>query len=490
VPLPAGEPYKPVLPQNATDRLRQAYWDIGFNDMETEYALKRNQDAGTVDLLFRITENRQDVVREIVVEGTDHTSRNMVMTQVKLEPGDIVNLERLAESRRNLYGTGAYSLVELQREEIGAGDAANGQTRARSAEPMEKPVRLTVRVREIQPFEVRYGAFIDTERGPGGIFELSNHNMLGSARVLGFRGRLDSQLREARIYFSQPLLLRFPFETIASPYVRYERNPATSTTDPFNVDRIGFSVQQEARWANKFIFNYGYRIERTRTYDPSGDDSFDVPLRIGALTTTFSRETRDDILDATRGSFFSQAFQWSPALLGSQLRFVKYFGQYFKYFPLQEPRVELFTNEVLRPRLVFATGVRVGLARGFGGQQVPLVERFFAGGSTTLRAFEQNTVGPIDEFDRQPLGGEGMFVLNNELRFPLFSIFDGVGFLDIGNVYSRVTDFSFGDLRKAVGAGVRVRTPWFLLRADYGIKVDTRPGEPRGRFFFSIGQAF
>jgi outer membrane protein assembly factor BamA len=132
----------------------------------------------------------------------------------------------------------------------------------------------------------------------------------------------------------------------------------------------------------------------------------------------------------------------------------------------------------------------VGLATGLGGQQVPLPERFFAGGSTTLRAFEQNTVGPIDEFTRLPLGGEAMLVLNNELRFPLFSIFDGVGFVDIGNVYDKVSDFSLTDIRKAVGTGLRVRTPWFLLRLDYGIKLDPRVNEPRGRFFFSIGQAF
>ena len=83
-----------------------------------------------------------------------------------------------------------------------------------------------------------------------------------------------------------------------------------------------------------------------------------------------------------------------------------------------------------------------------------------------------------------------MLVLNNELRVPLVSIFDGVVFSDIGNVYPSLSDFSFGDLRKSVGAGLRVRTPWFLLRSDYGVLLGRRDGEPRGRFYFSIGQAF
>ena len=90
----------------------------------------------------------------------------------------------------------------------------------------------------------------------------------------------------------------------------------------------------------------------------------------------------------------SHAVQLSPESMGSQVRFIKYFGQYFYYFPLQKPHVELFTNQVLRPRLVYATGVRVGLGTGLGGQEIPLSERFFAGGSTTIRGFAQNSVGP------------------------------------------------------------------------------------------------
>ena len=69
-------------------------------------------------------------------------------------------------------------------------------------------------------------------------------------------------------------------------------------------------------------------------------------------------------------------------------------------------------------------------------------------------------------------------------------IFDGVGFVDVGNVFQRTKDFSFTDLRKTAGAGVRLRTKWVLVRGDYGWVLDRREGERRGRFYFSIGQAF
>ncbi len=167
---------------------------------------------------------------------------------------------------------------------------------------------------------------------------------------------------------------------------------------------------------------------------------------------------------------------------------MKYFGQYYRYFALQPPKRKPFTNEILRPRLVFATGARIGLAKSIGGDMVPVSERFFSGGSNSLRGFAQNSVGPIG-LDLVPTGGNAMIVFNNELRAPLFSVIDGVVFADIGNVYRLISDISL-DLRQSVGAGLRVRTRWFLLRGDYGVVLDPRPGERRGRFYFSIGQAF
>jgi outer membrane protein insertion porin family len=105
-----------------------------------------------------------------------------------------------------------------------------------------------------------------------------------------------------------------------------------------------------------------------------------------------------------------------------------------------------------------------------------------------MRGFAQNAVGPIGP-DLIPFGGNALFLLNNELRAPLFGRFDGVVFADIGNVFARISDISF-DLRESAGVGLRVRTPWFLLRGDYGIVLDPREGERRSRFYFSIGQAF
>jgi outer membrane protein insertion porin family len=300
-------------------------------------------------------------------------------------------------------------------------------------------------------------------------------------------------LKEGRLYFSQPFLRRFPLRTTASSYVRRE------THEDFNTDRLGLSLQQQAKFWEHYILNYGYRFERTHTYELIPDPLFDQSLRVAPLTTSLSRETRDDIFDATRGSFLSNAFEYGSSFLGSDLKYVKYFAQFSKYFAFDDPQPIPFQKNVRKSRLVFATQARVGLAGGLGGQDlipgrsqsglIGLGERFFAGGGTTIRGFEQDGVGPRLP-GGGPAGGDALFILNEEIRFPLFSILDGVGFLDVGNVYEKASDFSFTDVRKSAGMGLRIRTPYFLIRFDYGVKLDRKPGETRAKPFFSIGQSF
>ena len=475
IPLKPGDPYRPELREASLRRLQELYWDKAYNDAEFAYSLDR-RGPGELAVRFRIHEGKQSVVHDIEIFGRHHTSEHLVRSQLELQPGDLLILEKLSRSRRNLYSTGAYSLVNIDREPVTEAPATS-----------ILPVRLIVAVREIQPFELRYGGYFDTERGPGGILDFSNRNMLGSARVLGLRTRYDSDLREARLYFSQPLLKRFPVRSTANVFGRRE------IRDLFLTDRLGLGLNQEARWKDRYVFNWGYRFSRDATYDREPDPIFGplppIRTRVAALNATLTLENRDDFLDATRGQFLSQSFEWGPELLGSQLRYIRYFGQYFHYVPLAEPMEIPWQKGRRRTRLVYAGGIRLGLARGLGGQVIIPSQRFFAGGGTTVRGFRQDGLGPKD-FRGNPLGGDAMLVINNELRFPLFHIFDGVGFVDAGNVFRDISNFRLSDIRRTGGGGLRIRTPYFLLRFDYGLKLDRKPGESRGQFFFSIGQAF
>jgi outer membrane protein assembly factor BamA len=509
LPVIPGLAFVPVAAENSLEKIRELYWSKGYNDVRSDYELVQDRATGEVDIAFTIREGRQSVIAGVTIEGNDEVSNRLVREQIQLQPDQPLDLSALARSRRNLYDTGAFSVVDIRQRELEGGDLpaeeaaqlnteaaptdseknANGNNAADAQASQQKPVEVNVSVREVQPFQIRYGASYDTERGIGGIFDISNHNSLGGAREIGLRSRYDRQLHEGRLYLNQPALTYLPRTTFAV-YIREELNPPTELTDPFDTSRRGWSIQQEQKLRDSYVLTYGYRLERVHTIFPAADGLItDEEVTVSPLTSTLTRETRDEVLDASRGSFLSQGLEYSPGLLGSDQPFIKYLGQYFHYFPLQGVRRRPFTNELIRPRLVFATAIRIGLSKGIGGGFVPRSERFFAGGAATMRGFAQNAVGSIGP-DRIPVGGEAMLVLNNELRIPLISRLDGVLFTDIGNVFDTVRDFSFLDLRKSAGVGLRVRTPWVLLRGDYGIVLDPRPGEPRSRFYFSIGQAF
>ncbi|HZM59425.1 MAG TPA: translocation/assembly module TamB domain-containing protein [Vicinamibacterales bacterium] len=483
LPVVPGETFLPLAAENALDKIRDLYWRRGYNDVRSDYSLVIDRAAGQVDIAFDVKEGRQSIVGEVRIAGNSRVSDHLVSEQIQLMPGQPLDLSALARSRRNLYDTGAFSVVDItRRERRGLADDPTNPA------PDQRPMDVTVNIREVQPFQIRYGASYDTERGVGGIFDISNRNSLGGAREIGLRSRYDKQLHEGRVYLNQPALKYLP-KTMGSIYFREELNPPTEITDPFDFNRKGFSVESEHRLHNAYVLSYGYRLERAHTLTPLGNGTvLDEALTVAPVTSTLTRESRDEVLDASRGAFLSQSFSYSPSWLGADSAYIKYLGQYFRYIALEPAKRKAFTNEILRPRLVYAVGGRIGLARGFG-DIVPRSERFFAGGSQTMRGFGQNAVGPIGP-DRIPIGGEAMLVINNELRVPLISIFDGVVFADIGNVFERVRDFSFTDIRKSGGVGLRVRTPWVLLRADYGIVIDQRPGEPRSRIYVSIGQAF
>jgi outer membrane protein insertion porin family len=196
--------------------------------------------------------------------------------------------------------------------------------------------------------------------------------------------------------------------------------------------------------------------------------------------------------------------------MGSEVGFAKTFLQGFGYYRLPVPR-----------RMVLALGARLGLAHGFrrlvarvgpdgepvtdpSGQPIvdvvqdlPASERFFAGGDTTVRGYSLDRLGTDVTISPSgfPTGGNGLVVLNSEIRTALVGNLGAVGFLDVGNVFRRVGDIRLDELRAAAGFGLRYQSPVGPIRIDLGFKLDRRelaPGrlERRSVLHISLGQAF
>jgi len=145
--------------------------------------------------------------------------------------------------------------------------------------------------------------------------------------------------------------------------------------------------------------------------------------------------------------------------------------------------------------MVWAQGYRAGVVPGTNPLFL-LENRFQAGGPNTVRGFSQNQLGP--QFSGAGLGGQAVAIFNQELRFPIMKLPAFVGgfqlaggvFWDAGNTWALSRDFSLGDLRHDVGAGLRVMFPFGPIRLEYAFILNRRPGESAGRIVFGLGHAF
>jgi len=483
IPTSSGSMYDPNTLQDAIREIEDLYHKKGYNDAKSTFRVVQDSKAARAHLTFEINEHRQSIIRDIVIEGNRDTSDGFILKQLGFEPGEALDYLKINETRKRLYNTGVYALVDFQTEELP--ESAPDST--------VKDVRIRIRIEEIKPYRLQYGLFYDTDRGMGGLLEVQDRNLLGQASNVGMRIRYDSDLKEGRLYFHQPFVTKIHVRTDATAFALKEVRPA------FNARRIGFSLSREERLPKEYLFTYGYRYDHVRWNGyPPDPQYFQASDPVARVIGTLTRDTRDSILDATRGEFSSHSLEYGPEWLGSEVGFIRYYGQYFRYVPLDKFLKIQSKDKQGQPaptKLVYAGALRLGLTTAFEHQTVISPERFFAGGGTTMRGFEQDLLGPqetvvIDgENVQRPTGGEALFLFNNELRFPIFGILHGVGFADIGNVYPRVSDFDFS-MRKTAGFGLRLKIKFIPLRFDYGWKLDRRPGESKGAFFFSIGQAF
>jgi outer membrane protein assembly factor BamA len=158
-------------------------------------------------------------------------------------------------------------------------------------------------------------------------------------------------------------------------------------------------------------------------------------------------------------------------MVGSDFRFTRYVFQGYRYTPWRA--------------VVFASAARVGLVHALAGQEVIPSERFFSGGARSVRGVIEEGLGERNFFG-DPIGGELMLVLNQEVRFPIYGLLRGVGFVDAGNVFTKPGAFSLRDLTVSAGAGLRLVTPFAMLRADVA-RVLENGGS---RWSFGIGHAF
>ena len=313
------------------------------------------------------------------------------------------------------------------------------------------------------------------------VVDAVDRNFLGRAITFGARGLYEEDDQSGRLLLTTGGLLgtAISFESYAQG--RRRRLEDEGATSAFIEDSREIAFQLARPLGRRGTGRLYARYRTTHLYEEEPDPffPFDLEITLPYLGTQLLFDSRDDPVDATTGLFASLDLSGSGDFLGSDFDYVRSFGQ-----------LNLFRGVALAGRrFTWAQSFRVGLGKPFRDQDLISEERFYAGGEFSVRGYETESLGPPRPFDDRALGGEALLVINEELRFALPFDLTGLFFFDAGQVWQDPGDFG-KDIAKALGLGLRARTPLGLVRFDAAFPLDRRPEDDSYKLYLGFGNAF
>ena len=536
-----GQPYSDFGVTTDRDNILAMYFNEGFPDATFSATAEQKAEAGgaaspketekkeqkekeskpaieqaeAVRLVYRIQEGPQTRVRRVLIGGYKHTRWGGIHREVHIKVKEPLREGDVVESQRRLYNLGVFNRVTIEPLN------PNGTNPEKD---------IAVLVEEAKRYTVAYGGGFEVQRlasttsptgaqiqaAPRGILELSKLNLTGRGDSLSFKLRGSTLQGRALLGYSAP-------NTFASPHFSFQATAFAEKTrdiNTFTEERYEGSVQltDQVTRLTTLLYRYAFRQVRVSNLKILSEEVplFNQPTLISQFGVTWFRDSRDNPADASKGSFNSADFSDADTNFGSSASFLRFFFQNSTYYPIKR-------------RFSFARSTRLGILVPYHdtvsltfpppapGQCIPgtappastptiipLPERFFAGGGTSLRGFALNQAGPRDVCTGFPVGGQAMLILNQEFRFPMRLPFVGTSlggaiFYDGGNVYSRLSRISFRTMLPSptfklgptnlpvcdtnctnelnyfahtIGLGVRYKTPVGPIRIDFGYQLN------------------
>lgn len=465
--LKEGAPYNAVDIGDARYDIQSLYRSYGFldTDVEIESIIEGNK----ANLNFTINEGMPSYMGKVIIRGNQKTKDKVIMREVRIKEGVLYNYDELMKIRERLFKLGIFEEVSID-----------------LIDPVEedgKVIRdtlITVKEANAGTVDIAIG-YSDYERLRGSL-EINYRNLGGYNRQIGLRLEMSNVQNRYSLNLRDPWFFNRPDLPFIVSFVNENRRAINMDTKEviYKVKRLSFiagTERQIKRGVNAGI-NYEYSSIETTDVEPgvilSKEDTGTVD--ISSISTSLFYDTRDNPFDPTSGSLSGAVLKFASKTFLSEAEFIKGIFQSSWYYKLSRD-------------IVFAFSLKGGVAHAFGEtKELPLVERFFLGGRTTVRGYSHDTLGPKGEGDT-PTGGNVFALINAEFRIPIKKNIGIVTFIDGGNVWKAMDDFE-PDLRYTAGVGLRYRTPVGPIRIDYGYKLDRLPDESVGELHFSIGHAF
>lgn len=481
------QPLSNVELDHTIDNILKQYAEKGYLEAQITTHIQIDTLANSASIDLVLEENARFKIDRIHLNGLEKTAENVVHRELQFRREEFVNSTRLLDSQRRLYRTGLFRSVFIRPQPAASGDST------------KKDIGIDLKEDKAGEFHVALGyGTIEKLRTS---VELSYGNLFGKALKSGIEGQYSSIEKKVEAFVTEPWIFGVPWSANVNGGVGLIKEPG------YSLEIVGGEMSFGHEFFRRSSLNLAFEIGAGRIKDLSReffkDTGFDTlstemqdflltsikvkaNLQIIKLILAFDR--RNNLFNTSAGSYleFNTGFNRTLLqidLLGNSIRqSIKSlrFGAIFKYFHSVDPST------------TFASAVELGGIKSLSGspESIPASELFFTGGPNSLRGFEYQKVGPLDD-DGKPLGGRLKFVWNVfEVRRRLYKFIDGLIFLDTGNVWESPADFDLSDIRSAAGLGLRIFIPIGILRFDYGINLAPRGNESKRQFYFGLGHAF
>jgi len=454
-----GNAFKSREIEKSTLAILRKYAEIGYLDTDINPDIRINSQSHSVLIDFIINEKTQYHIGNITITGLEKTKPTIVLRELNFNEGEIVNYSKLLRSQRQLYLTGLFQSVFIR--------PVTTETKL----PDTKDILIESKEKTYGEFNVSIGyGTVEKIRGKT---EILYTNLRGTGQKVGLATSLSFINRSIEASFTEPWTFHTRWRTDLISTWEYLNEPG------YNLERLGGQIAVGRKFLNRSNSTISYRHENNQlSRIKIADIPTDMKSNIRALKLALVFDNRDNLFNTSTGSYI----EFSNEIAGS---FMSGTNSFFR----SNLRLKQFFST--EKGTVWGSFMDLGwidAAKGFPA--IPLNERFYAGGPNALRAFDYQLAGPVDA-DRTPSGGRYQFVWNViELRQPVYKSFGLETFIDLGNVWDKPQDVAISDIRHSVGVGIRYNSPIGLARLDYAVNFSPRPGEDRGKIYFSMAQAF
>jgi outer membrane protein assembly complex protein YaeT len=436
-----GQPYSEFNVSSDRDNILALYYNQGFSEarfsVQEEKLPPAGENAGpTVQLTYRITEGPQELVARVLLSGYEHTRPGVISREVGIKPGEPLSESAVVETQRKLYNLGIFSRVSIAPQ---------------NPEGKDERKTIVVMVDEAKRYTFAYGLGFEAQRlgsansatattlsfAPRGTLELTKANLTGRADSLSFKVRASTIQGRALLAYTAPNYFgssNFSLQLTAF----YETSRDVQT---FDSRRAEGSIRLSERISptSSILYRYAYRHVVASNLKIAAEEIplFSQNTEVSEFGVSWLHDHRNSPSDPSRGDFENVDLAVAMRPIGSSANFLRLYLQNSTYHPIGR-------------RLVFARSTRFGMQTPYGGSlsnDIPLPERFFSGGGTSLRGFGLNQAGPRDPVTGFPIGGQAMIVFNQDLRFPMHlpligNRLGGAVFYDAGNVFPSIRKLS------------------------------------------------